>query len=279
VFCGLESALASGRSRPRAAASANAGRMLSRVTLADLTIEDEAAFLKLALYPRLKAVLESSGYEFRVPAEGESLSWDRAALLNLTFWNANDASDVLTDRSIPADVVTHAAWHHLARKALPTEPSADALFFGEAIASAFDLYLVGALLRTSPGCSFLETQVPLMAEASERAGQSEDDFEALLGWVAKRPERAFEQLRALLFDASTALVAARSVDDAQAALEALSSSRFSPILHHYELSNWALYARAYAPGALGPSEPVRALDRAMRDADDSLEWLERSWLT
>lgn len=251
--------------------------MLTRVTLAELEIEDEAAFEKLALYQRLKAVLAGARYEFRVPPAGATIPWDRAALLNLTFWNANEASDVLTERRIPADVVTHAAWHHLARKALP-ESSADALFFGEAIASAFDLYLVGALLRHAPTCSFLETQVPLMAEASERAGQSEADFEALLETVANRPERAFEALRQLLFDASTALVAARSVDEAEAALESLSSHRFAPLLHHYELSNWTLYARAYASQALAPSEAVRTLDRSLREADDSLEWLERRWL-
>ncbi len=251
--------------------------MLTRVTLAALTIEDEAAFAKLALYGQLKATLERAGYEFRVPPEGHSIRWDRAALLNLTFWNASEASDVLTDRHIPADVVTHAAWHHLARQAMP-EMSADSLFFGESIASAFDLYLVGALLRHAPQCAFLETQVPLMAEACERAGLEDEAFEALLEHIANRPERAFESLRQVLFDASTALVSAGSVDAAEAALEALSAHPFAPLLHHYELSNWTLYARAYAGHALAPSESVRALDRALRDSDDSLEWLERRWL-
>lgn len=248
--------------------------MLERVTLDDLEIDDEAAFATLSLYTRLKASLRASGYQFRVPVT--PVSWDRAAFLNLTFWNANEASDVLTERRIPADVVTHAAWHQLARRALP-EPTADALFFGEAIASAFDLYLVGALLRHAPKCEFLETQVPLMAEAGERAGQTEAELEEMLAFVAARPERAFEELRALLFDASVALYAARSVDDAEAALEALAGRRFAPILHHYELSNWTLYARAYAQAAT--ADAVQILDRQLRAAADSLEVLERAWLT
>jgi hypothetical protein len=47
-------------------------------------------------------------------------------------------------------------------------------------------------------------------------------------------------------------------------------------LHHYELSNWTLYARAYAKGSTSPA--VQAIDAALRTADDSLEWLERNWL-
>lgn len=249
--------------------------MLTRVTLDDLTIDDEPAFDKLALYAPLKETLRSARYEFRVPEGDAAYSWDRAALLNLTFWNASEASDVLTERRIPADVITHAAWHHLTRKAVP-DTSANALFLGESIASAFDLYLVGALLRSAPQCAFLESQVPLMAEAGERAGQTEEEFEALLAYVVKRPERAFEELRALLFDASTALLAADSVDAADRALDALSTHRFGPILHHYELSNWTLYARAYAKAE--PSSKAATIDAALRQADDSLEWLERNWL-
>lgn len=250
--------------------------MLLRVTLDDLTIDDEAAFGRLALYAPLKETLRKARYEFRVPAGDTAYSWDRAALLNLTFWNASEASDVLTERRIPADVVTHAAWHHLTRRAI-SDASADALFLGEAIASAFDLYLVGALLRAAPECAFLESQVPLMAEAGERAGQTEAEFEAMLAYVAKRPERAFEELRSLLFDASNALVAADSVDAADRAFDAFTTHRFGPILHHYELSNWTLYARAYAKGTT--SDAARAVDTSLRQADDSLEWLEKNWLT
>ena len=48
-------------------------------------------------------------------------------------------------------------------------------------------------------------------------------------------------------------------------------------MHHYELSNWTLYARAYAKGTT--SDAARAVDTSLRQADDSLEWLEKNWLT
>ena len=69
-----------------------------------------------------------------------------------------------------ADVVAHAAWHYLAARALAPAAgrslSVDALFLGEAIASAFDVYLVGRLLGHAPRSTFLETQVPAMAEST-----------------------------------------------------------------------------------------------------------------
>src|SRR5262249_58588910 len=112
---------------------------------------------------------------------------------------------------VPADVVAHAAWHHLAAKALADSAgsslSAEASYLGEAIASAFDVYLVGRLLGHAPNSSFLATQVPAMADSASAAGLSEDGFDALLQEIAEAPERAFEDLRQLIFDATTTLAA------------------------------------------------------------------------
>lgn len=255
---------------------------LRTLSLDDLTLRDEPAFRHVALYDTLKRLVRADGLRFRVPPPGSPhANWDRALFLNLTFWNASEPTDVLVDDSLDADVVAHVAWHHAARKALSTGGSAgmsaDAMFLGESIASAFDLYLVGRTLGR-PSCDFLETQVPAMAEAAERAGLPEEDFEALLRGVADDPERAFEDLRALLFDAASTLVHAASVDEAVAALDRFAGHRFVALLHHYELSNWILYARAYAARALAPDPAVRAVDRALREAPVSLDWLERHWL-
>lgn len=253
-------------------------------TLDELTIEDESSFRHVALYADLKSVLVASRYPFRVMPEGSTGHWNRAVFLNLTYWGGG-GGDVLVDENLPADVVTHVAWHHLAERVRragggeSTPPSADALFLGEAIASAFDLYLVGRLLGHAPGSSFLETQVPAMADCAAAAGMSDEGFEELLEGIAKDPERAFEDLRELLFDATTALVACGDVDDAFATLSRFDSHRFAALLHHYELSNWVLYARAYAGGALGPDPRVRAVDASLREASVALDWLVRQWLT
>jgi len=179
---------------------------LRSVSLDELTITDEASFAHVAVYLRLKRVLHEAAHRFAVPARGALLSWDRALFLNLTFWNAEHATDVLCESSLPADVVAHIAWHHLAAAQLAPlvpesagPPCADALFFGEAIASAFDLYLVGRLLHHAPDSDFIATQVSIMGEAAEQAGLSKAKFAALLEGVATDPERAFEDLRTLLF--------------------------------------------------------------------------------
>ncbi|HVH43636.1 MAG TPA: hypothetical protein VM925_14875 [Labilithrix sp.] len=251
-------------------------------TIDDLTIEDEKSFRHVELYGDLKEVLGREKYSFRLlPAEIAG-RWDRALFLNLTFWGANAGGDVLVDEVLPADVVAHAAWHHLAAKALSDAPgtplSADALFLGEAIASAFDVYLVGRLLGHSPESSFLGTQVPAMADSASSAGLSESGFDALLQGIADDPDRAFEDLRELLFDATTSLAACGGVDDALAVLDRFGDHRFEPLLHHYELSNWVLYARAYAKGGLEADPRARAVDRELREAAVALDWLTSKWV-
>jgi hypothetical protein len=263
------------------AATVTTAPSVSVRTLDQLDIEDEASFRHVPLYPALKQVVLTSGYRFRVLQKKLDGRWDRALFLNLTFWGASGDGDVLAYPGLPADVVAHVAWHKLAAKALARSKaplSADALFFGEAIASAFDLYLVGRLLGRAPSSSFLATQVPAMAESAQAAGLSAQGFEKLLARIAKAPERAFEDLRALLFDVGTALVACKSVERACDVLAGFASHPYAPLLHRYELSNWVLYARAYAPEHLGKDPHVRAADRALRKADVSLDWLAKEWL-
>jgi hypothetical protein len=255
-----------------------AGRLSFHVRTIDaITIDDEGSFRHVGLYADLKEILRRERYGVRILPKPLENRWDRALFLNLTFWGKDAGGDVLERDRIPADVVAHMAWHHLAARALGT--SADALFLGEAIASAFDVYLVGRLLGHAPESSFLESQVPAMAEAADAAGLSDEGFEATLDAIARDPDRAFEDLRALLFDVTTALVACDGAEDALAALAAFDGHRFASLLHRYELSNWVLYARAYAGGALGPDDGVRAIDRALRSAAASIDWLTAEWVT
>lgn len=253
---------------------------LLQVPFQQLVIEDADALRHVGLYHQLERILREDAVEFRLPVHGAPIPWGRALFLNLTFWNAASASDVLGDRHIPADVVAHVAWHHLARCALAdgSPPCADALFLGEAIASAFDIYLVGRLLGHAPDAAFLESQVPRMAESAMDAGLSEPDFEALLETIAADPDRAFEDLRALLFDACTALVGAPSVDHAATMLAELDGRRFAPLIHHFELSNWILFARAHAPTELTPNPKIRAVDATLRAAPSAIAWLEANWV-
>ena len=258
---------------------------LLRVLIDELTITDEASFAHVALYERLKRALHEAKYQFRVAAEGTPLSWDRAVFLNLTFWSGDEGADVLCENSIPADVVAHVAWHHLATTQLARvapdtagPPCADALLFGEAIASAFDLYLVGRLLRNVPDSDFIATQVSIMSEAAEQAGVPAAGFEALLESVTLDPERAFEDLRSLLLDVARALLACTNASEAQSAFERFATHRFESLLHHYELSNWVLYARAYGAVAPAQARAVRELDATLRAAPVALDWLADHWM-
>jgi hypothetical protein len=125
---------------------------LLTVGLDALTLRGERDLAHIALYRSLKRMLVDDGVRFRVPGPRSPHGfWDRALFLNLTYWDARDPRDVLVDASLDADVLAHVAWHHAARKALGGPVSADALFLGESVASAFDLYLVGrTLAHTAP---------------------------------------------------------------------------------------------------------------------------------
>ena len=254
------------------------------VTLDELTIDDRSSFTGVAIYGRLEGILRRSAHRFRIPEGGQTVSWDRALFLNLTYWNEDDGADVLCDDHIPADVVAHVGWHEVVSQALARRrsspsaaPSAAALFLAESIASAFDLYLVGRLLARAPECDFVTTQVPLMAECAAEAGLRQAGFSALIEEVVRQPERAFEDLRAMLFDAATALLMCSGVAEAQAVLERLADRRFAPLLHHYQLSNWVLYARAYAQPPVADAVTLE-VDRALRQAPVSLEWLDRHFM-
>jgi hypothetical protein len=258
-------------------------------TLDELTIDDRAPAAGVAIYQRLETFLRGSGHRFLIPEAGQQASWDRALFLNLTYWSVEAGADVLCDDHIPADVVAHVAWHELAtrqiararprpRDGLREAPSSAGLFFAESIASAFDLYLVGRLLPRAADSDFLATQVPLMAECADNAGLPEAGFAALLEEVTGAQERAFEDLRALLFDAACALLASETATAANAVLEQLAGHRFAPLLHHYQLSNWILYSRAYAGRSSEPDEIVCGLDRTLRESPVSLDWLDQNWL-
>jgi hypothetical protein len=112
-----------------------------------------------------------------------------------------------------------------------------------------------------------------MAERAQEAGLSEAAFAALLEDVAAEPERAFEDMRALLLDTASALLVCRGLEEAEAALGSFDGHRFAPLLHHFELSNWILYARAYAPPPSRPDPVVQSLDALLRSAPVALDWL------
>jgi hypothetical protein len=255
------------------------------VVLDELTIDDEGALKSIALYRRLKQALRRDQYRFSTPVPGTSASWDRVLFLNLTYWGGPRAGDFLCDDHIPGDVVAHVAWHHLADRQLRApagaaqEPaSAAALFFAESIASAFDLYLVGRLLESAPDSDFIATQVPIMAECSDAAGLPAAAFASLMQDVSRDPERAFEDMRQLLLDVATGLLTCTDGDAADKLLDGFVGHRFEPLLHHYQLSNWILYARAHAAPPSARDAAIAALDATLRAAPIALDWLADHWL-
>ena len=154
---------------------------LRSLALDELKIDDEASFKHVAIYHRLKEALRKSEHRFKVAGVGENASWDRVLFLNLTFWSSADDASVLCDDHIAPDEIAHTALHHVvgrevARVSASGAPSPAALLFSEAIASAFDLYLVGRLLPNAPkseSSTSSRTLQPSSLSAASRARRSE----------------------------------------------------------------------------------------------------------
>jgi hypothetical protein len=254
------------------------GMVLRTAALEDITIEDADSFRHVGLVRALERRLRRDGATFAVPDADSAYSSDDTMLLNHAFWQPRGTLEVLPAPSLFADQLVHAGWHHVAGCALGDHAaSSDGLLLAEAVASAFDIYLVGRLLGHAPDSSFLATQVPRMQEAAETAGASALDFERVLEQASREPERSFELLRQLLFDVATDLVACEDTHAAAAVLDRATERELWMLLHHYEVTTWVLYARAYATSR-APDSEVRRVDGALRAAPDALAWLEREWL-
>jgi hypothetical protein len=252
---------------------------LRRRSLDDITIEDAATLRHVGVYRALVERVERDGMTFAVPGPDSPLAGvDPTRLLNLAFWHPGEVSEILPDPTLSADQLAHNAWHHVAQRALGEDAhSVAGLLLAEAVASAFDVYLVGRLLGQVPDAPFLESQVPAMSEAAAAADCDEARFAALLERMSAEPERSFEQLRSLLYDLSLELAASVDADAAAATLLRHADHPFAPLTHHYELPTWVLFARAYAdPKASG--EAARRADAALRQADDPIAWLETNWV-
>ncbi|MBP9113261.1 MAG: hypothetical protein KBF88_10660 [Polyangiaceae bacterium] len=237
--------------------------------LLDLRIADDKTFSRIPLYAALEQSLVRSKYTFRTLPRGAS--WDRAAFLNLTYWAPEMGGDVLTEKRLGADVVAHVALHQLVAHALPNNVrrTSAALFLGESVASAFDVYLLGWHLRLGASSEFMETQLSAMSEVATSAGLTTKRFESLLQGCAEDPLLAFESLRGLLYAATSKLLKAKDPEGGERALRSFAQHPFYPLLHHYELSNWVLFAKAYGDRTAKVS-PVSRLEREFRGSKETL---------
>ncbi|MDP3274756.1 MAG: hypothetical protein Q8Q09_06130 [Deltaproteobacteria bacterium] len=251
-----------------------------QLTLDALRIDDEHVFESVEHFVALRETVREAGLTFRVAPEASvHAEWSRVLFLNLTYWHGSEGnSDALASRNIPADVVTHVAWHYLAQRALLGDFTGESMLMGECIASAYDLFLLGSLWCKKVDCDFVSALREALFAMFEEQGMTHHEFELWLDGLAHDPERAFEDLRALLFDLCVGLLASKSLDDAVAVFDAHSDRRFAGIVHHYELSNWLLHTRAYAATRLDMDPQVRALDASLRAAARPVQWLADTWI-
>jgi len=250
--------------------------VLNRVPLSEIELVDLDLYGHVAEIEMLLAFAKKQGITFATVDE-DGPAEDEARLLNLAFWHPGGVAEILDEPYLTADQLAHNTWHVAAEAALGDGAKTIAgLLLAEAVASAFDVYLVGRLVGHHPDAPFLESQVPAMRDAALAAGRSEAEIEALVTRFVDTPEASFGELWALLYDVSLALVRAGDADAAATILRERRDDPLAALLHHYELPTWVLFARAYGEGDTSPS--VNAAETAIRNADDPVRWLRDHWL-
>ncbi|MEM1032896.1 MAG: hypothetical protein AAGN82_21300 [Myxococcota bacterium] len=250
--------------------------MLQRLAFGDIEVIDVERYRHVAEAARLLAAARALDLRFAM-VEAGGPGEDEARLINLAFWHPDGVAEVLDEPYLTLDQVAHNVWHVAAARALGEEATrVEGLLLAEAVASAFDVYLIGRLLGHEPEAPLLETQVPAMSDAAGAAGRSDAEVAAMFEGFAAAPEESFGQLTQLLFATGRALVDA---PDPDAAAEVLRHSRTQPLgclLHHYELPTWVLFARAY--GTEGHAPAAAALAENIERSSDPVTLLCDAWL-
>lgn len=248
--------------------------------LGDLEIVDDELLQAVPHYDVLKAVVAASGVAFRVMPEEASARSDQALLLNVVFWDASLVDDVIERPAVGAYSLPHIAWHYLASRELRRAGSAalsvDAQILGEAIASAFDLFTLGHLLRAAPTHALTKALVDGVQGPALAAGRSLDVLRGLLAGVRDEPEAAFADLRELLFVATRALYDAETSSDAFEVLQQVDEHPLGCVFFRHRVADWLLQIRASKGAAEDPE--TQAFAAALGEQPAPIAWLLERWL-
>jgi hypothetical protein len=248
--------------------------------LDELDVHEQPALRKVPYYEELKEVLRQGRVPFRLFPEASRARADHALLLNVVFWDAGAVDDIIERPLVGAYSIPHIAWHYLTARALAPAPgrlSAGGWVLGESIASAFDLFLLGHLLREDPGAPTARVIVDRLHAAVLRAGGSDDQMRSLAGGARDDPEAAFADLRELLFVGTQALLECERSDDAFAVLRQIDAQPLGCLFHAYRVADWVLQVKA--SGAKRDDEAVDRLDAELRAQRAPVAWLIDRWLT
>jgi hypothetical protein len=168
----------------------------------------------------------------------------RARLLNLIDWQVSSGHEYLDGDAIFADQVLHVGLHHAVDATLGK--SAAAMLYGEALASASDLYALGLLSKAGEETDFVADTMESFGAFYEMYGE-EAQLERLLQKVTRKPYDAMLEVCNFLYQTLLPLLYPEQQETAITTLEKAESSHLYPLLHHFNTSNWVfLIRRAYA---------------------------------
>ena len=169
---------------------------------------------------------------------------DAVRRANLLNWRPDDRETVIRQGVLGADELVHMAIHRQLYGHMERPEDRDSWLLCEAVASAADIWLLGAMLGSGQRAEFLDLQAEVWSQCWADAGRSERELQETFERVAGDPSGAFVEMVALIEGCVTALIAAKAVRDSVSAHLHHLASPLGPLLLHFQVDWWTQALRA-----------------------------------
>ena len=184
-------------------------------------------------------------FEGPVLKEGDAGDADDAVRrANLLNWRPDDGETVIPQGVVGADELVHMAIHRQLYAYMGRSEDRDSWLLCEAVASAADIWLLGAMLGTGQRAEFLDLQAEVWSQCWADAGRSERELQETFERVAGDPSGAFVEMVSLLEGCVTALIAAKTVRESASVQLHHLASPLGPLLLHFQVDWWTQPLRA-----------------------------------
>lgn len=216
-------------------------RLWNEGRLTDLEVEDDDALYGLPGVPWADLRGALADLRFCWPASEAEMpsAWeDLTRQSNLLNWHPADTHELVRGVQVGADELCHLAVHKVLFRVLGAPEDWRSWLFAEAAASASDILVLGALLRTRREAAFVPMQLEVLQVCWEDAGRDEDALHAALVDLSDDPVRVWRDVVQLIEAHVTEQLELKDVRASAAAFAARLSEPWGPLLLHFQTAWW-----------------------------------------
>jgi len=216
--------------------------------LAELLITDAEVFE--VVMPQIWALtckaLQAVRFQWlEQPDDANAARQDVVRRANLLQWRPNDSVVVLSTETVGADELVHLALHHRLFETLGAAEDWHSWLLCEAVASAADVWLLGAMVGSGQQADFVDLQAEVWSQCWLDAARPERSLHDAFERCASAPTEAMceliEELEGFVGSQRASMAIATAADQHLYAL----NKPWGPLLLHYQVDWWALVLRGH----------------------------------